>query len=135
MKRGFLLPLVLGLGLSLLLASASCSDVCPSGQTSCGDENAAAGAAGSSSAVTCPLLTARNDCVKSFCASASNPFCSCYLQKPIPKMLDLTTCTCVKDTFSPAEYCRNAEVLGLDAGSFDCAAETDGVKTACIGVF
>ena len=51
------------------------------------------------------------------------------------KALDVGTCTCVKSTFSAAEYCRDAELNGVDAASFDCAAQTDGVKTACIGVF
>ena len=132
MKRSFLLPLVFGLGLSALLSSASCSDACPAGQTSCGDANAA-GAAGSSTAVTCPLLTAFTNCLETFCASNSNPFCVCYNNEH--RDLNTSTCTCVKSTLDPAEFCRNAELNGADAASFDCAAQTDGVKTACIGVF
>ena len=130
MNRSVFVPVLLGLGLSVLLVNASCSDICGSA-AECGDENANAGAAGSGGgATTCPQLTALTDCLEAFCASAQNPFCTCYTQKK-----DLSSaCTCVPVTLDPEDYCKAAAANGYDAASFDCAAATDGVKTMCIGV-
>ncbi len=130
MTRSLVLPVLFGLGLSLLLVNASCTGLCGLG-ADCGTENASDGAAGAAgSAATCPQLEALTDCLDAFCASAQNPFCTCYNQDR-----DLSaSCKCVPVTLDPEDYCKAAIANGVDASAFNCTAATEGVKTMCLPV-
>ena len=122
--------LSLSFGLSLVLSSASCGPTCPAGQQSCGNSNPSpngdAGASGYDGA-TCGLLTALKKCMTSFCATTSNPFCTCY-----KRGYDLTTNGCVCIDFDAQEFCDQAG--GNDGSSYDCGAASSGVSTYCVPV-
>jgi len=123
-----------GIGLIFALGSASCGPTCPAGQQSCGNSNASAGSSGDagatgSTSATCDLLTAVQSCMKAYCTSATNPFCSCWRRG-----YDITTngCTCI--AFDPKKFCDQAAANGTDATTYDCAAASSGVASICVGV-
>ena len=84
------------------------------------------------------MLTALNACLSAFCKAdgAQTPFCSCYLKgydlRAAPK------CDCAAfntpETFSPANYCAQAEAVGASPSDLDCAATTSPLTSMCIGV-
>lgn len=122
----------LALGLVLTLASASCGPTCPPGQQNCGTSNpgnAAGSDDGAGNGSTCDFLTAVQSCMNSYCATATNPFCTCY-----KRGYDITTngCTCV--TFDTKKFCDQAEANGADATAYDCAAASSSVSSICVGV-
>gem|GEM_PF-1078197 len=123
----------LGLGLVLALASASCGPTCPAGQQSCGTSNpgvaGGGGDAGASSGSTCDLLTAVRSCMDAYCATATNPFCTCY-----KRGYDITTNGCKCVDFDPKKFCDQADFNGTDPTTYDCAAASSGVSSICVGV-
>ena len=134
MYKQALTALAIAFGSMLSLSSASCG-TCPAGQQSCGTANASptAGAAGSDSAATCDLLTALHKCMTAFCASASNPFCTCYKRHDDsgnPFDIDTASCNCVE--IDEQQFCQNNK--GASAESYDCAAESSRLSSVCVPV-
>jgi len=115
-------------GMALALGSASCGPTCPAGQQSCGTSNASGGSgddAGTSD--ECALLKAIRSCMKSYCATASNPFCICYNRG---YDIDSGSCKCVD-----LDTKRICDQYGSDdASSYDCAAASSGVSSICVPV-
>ena len=128
-KRLFtLLPFAFGAGLAL--SSANCGPMCPAGQQSCGNSNASvAGSSGADAgSSTCGLMTALKKCMTAFCATATNPFCTCY-----KRGYDLNGVTCKCVDFDP-ELCKRAEANGSDGSDYDCAAESSRISSYCVPV-
>ncbi len=138
-KQAFI-ALAGALGLSLAFSSASCGPTCPAGQQSCGTVypnagSSAQGGAGSSGnggngtggSGGCALLTAFKSCMKAYCASATNPFCTCY-----KRGFDLSTATCLCIDFDPEPFCGDGN--GNDASNYDCAADSSRVSSICVPV-
>jgi hypothetical protein len=122
------MALSLAIGLSVALSSASCG-TCPAGQQSCGKSNAGpsdASASGFDSA-SCGVLSALKKCMTSFCATTSNPFCTCY-----KRGFDLTTNGCVCIDFDAPKFCD--EHGNDDGSSYDCGAASSGVSSYCVPV-
>jgi hypothetical protein len=122
------------LGLALALGGASCGPTCPAGQQSCGNSDASAGSSSDAggtgyNADTCGLLTAMKKCMTAYCATASNPFCTCY-----KRGYDLTTSGCVCVDFDAKKFCDQAEAAGNDGRAYDCGAASSGVSSYCVGV-
>ncbi|HEY0463904.1 MAG TPA: hypothetical protein VGC79_06830 [Polyangiaceae bacterium] len=125
-KRAFA-ALLLSFGSSLAFSSASCGPTCPAGQQSCGNSNA--GNVDAGSPASCEVLTAMRSCMDKFCKQASNPFCTCYTRG---YTLTIDGCTCVD--FDTKKFCANAEANGLDADSYDCAADSSAISSYCVPV-
>ena len=126
------LALFITLSLGALLSSTSCGPTCPAGEQNCGTPvGSTAGAAGSDDdgTTTCAQLTALRTCMDSFCATADNPFCTCY-----KRGYDIRSDTCKCSEFNAAAFCRQAELSGVDPTKFDCPASSGAVATVCIGV-
>ena|SRR6478735_6985715 len=121
---------MLTLGLSIALSSTSCV-TCPDGQQSCGTSNAGPADAGSSGndEAKCDLLTAMQSCLDAFCKTTTNPFCTCYKRH---YFLSTATCKCVD--FDAKKFCDQAEDNGVDATTYDCAADSSAVSSYCVGV-
>lgn len=122
-------------GLALASSSASCGPTCPAGQQSCGNSNPAASAgssgdAGAAGSATCGLLTAMKTCMTAFCAGALNPFCTCYTRGVTLSIVD--DCKCI--AFDAKKFCEQAEANGDDGSTYDCAADSSGVSSYCVGV-
>jgi hypothetical protein len=117
--------------LALALSAASCGPTCPAGQQSCGNSNPSLGDAGATGydADTCGLLTAMKTCMTAFCATASNPFCTCY-----ERGFDLTTSGCRCVDFDAKKFCDQAEASGNEGRAYDCAAASSGVSSYCVPV-
>jgi len=114
---------------SLAFSSANCGPMCPAGQQSCGNSNASAGSSNDAgSAGSCGLMTALKKCMTAFCATASNPFCTCY-----KRGYDLNSATCKCVDFDP-EFCTRANENGIDGSSYDCAAESSRISSYCVPV-
>lgn len=117
-------------GLGTGLGTASCGPTCPANEPNCGTSNGSiAGAAGSSSSsdgATCDALTALRSCMDAFCASATNPFCTCYKRQH-----DLSTASCLCVAFSAKKFCDDQAASGV---TFDCSSQVGAVGTACVGV-
>jgi len=123
--------LALAFGLSVVLSSASCV-TCPDGQQSCGNSNPvreSEAGAGNEHETSCDLLKAMRQCMDDFCKTASNPFCTCYKRgfninvRDCPKCVDWNT----------KNICA-LEENGLDAASYDCAADSSAVSSYCVPV-
>jgi hypothetical protein len=121
--------------MTLALSGASCGSTCPAGQQSCGSSNAGAGTSGASAneaggtgydGDTCSMLTALKKCMTAYCASASNPFCTCYRRN-----YDLTTNGCVCIDFDAKAYCDR---YPGDGRSYDCAAHSSAISSYCVPV-
>jgi hypothetical protein len=118
--------LSLSIGLGLAFSSASCGPTCPAGQQSCGSD---AGAS-STEVVTCDLLTQFSSCMTSYCKTASNPFCTCW-----NRGFDVQTsgdCACIP--FDKQGFCDQAKANGIDATTYDCAADSSRVSSICVTV-
>jgi hypothetical protein len=122
----------LALGFGFALSTASCGPTCSGGAQSCGTTNAStAGAAGSTEdTTTCDQLSALRACMDSFCATASNPFCTCYNRGHLD--ISVNPCSCI--AFDSAKFCQQAADNGIDAASYDCSAATASVATICVAV-
>jgi hypothetical protein len=128
-----------GFGISLSLSGTSCDQMCPAGQQDCGDSESSAGSSGSAGATeagatgyhadTCGALTALKKCMTAFCATTTNPFCTCYKRN-----YDLTTNGCVCVDFDAKDYCAKAKARGDDGRNYDCAAASSGVSSYCVTV-
>ena len=73
-------------------------------------------------------MTALKKCMTAFCATASNPFCTCY-----KRGYDLNSATCKCVDFDP-EFCNRANENGIDGSSYDCAAASSGLSSYCVPV-
>jgi hypothetical protein len=114
---------------SAFLVAAGCGPTCPANEPNCGTSNGSiAGAAGTSSSGSgsCAALTALKSCMDGFCATQTNPFCTCYKRK-----LDLSTASCLCVDFDPKRFCDDQAASGI---TYDCSAATGAVATACVGV-
>lgn len=132
MFHRFTLVFALALAFAAVLSTASCGPTCPTSEPNCGTANGAnAGTAGSSEVepTTCAQLTAVRKCMDAFCASATNPFCTCYKLG-----FDIRSDTCVCSTFNAAAFCKQADQNGVVAANYDCAAASGSVATICVGV-
>ena len=131
MSKQVFTALLLAIGSSLAFSSASCGPTCPAGQQSCGTANASADDAGASAsdATTCDLLTALKTCMKAFCATTTNPFCTCF-NRGQRYDIDSSTCLCVE--IDATAYCNAHK--GEDAESYDCAAQSSAVSSVCVPV-
>jgi hypothetical protein len=116
-------------GLVFALCSASCGPTCPAGQQSCGSANAGPSDAGAtdSGSVSCSLLTAFKSCMTAYCATASNPFCTCY-----KRGFDISTNGCKCIDFDAKRFCDDAN--GADGTNYDCAAASSSVSSFCVPV-
>ena len=74
-------------------------------------------------------MTALKKCMTAFCATATNPFCTCY-----KRGYDLTTNGCKCIDFNAQKFCDDAEDNGANASTYDCAAASSGVSSYCVGV-
>ena len=140
-SRKFPIVVACSAGLGFVLGVVSCGPTCPYGQQSCGSSNPSAGAASTAGAAgaagagssdidptTCDQLDALRACMDAFCASASNPFCTCYTRK-----YDISTsCTCSK--FNATAFCQQAAANGIKASDYNCASASSAVATVCVGV-
>jgi hypothetical protein len=72
------------------------------------------------------MLTALKKCMTAYCASASNPFCTCYRRN-----YDLTTNGCVCIDFDAKAYCDR---YPGDGRSYDCAAHSSAISSYCVPV-
>ena len=114
----------------MLFSIANCGPTCPDGKQSCGSAyDNDAGSSGTDDTTTCDQLTTLRACMDAFCASTSNPFCTCYKRG---YDIDGSACTC--KAFSPTQFCKEAAANGIDAASYDCAAASSSVATICVGV-
>ena len=120
--------ILLTVGACLALSSASCGPTCPAGQQSCGSSNPGVGDAGATGgdAVTCDLLTAVRKCMKDYCATATNPFCTCFKRG---YDIDSGSCKCID--LDTKTLC-GAEANGASADRYDCAADSSRVSSICI---
>ena len=73
-------------------------------------------------------MTALKKCMTAFCATATNPFCTCY-----KRGYDLNGVTCKCVDFDP-ELCKRAEANGSDGSDYDCAAESSRISSYCVPV-
>ncbi|MEI9940260.1 MAG: hypothetical protein WDO69_23830 [Pseudomonadota bacterium] len=118
----------LSLSLGFALALSNCGPTCPPGEQNCTTSNASAGAGGDAGATTCDLLTAVQSCMSAYCATTSNPFCTCFQRK---YDIDTTSCMCIP---LDAKSICDQESRGVDAASYDCAAESSRVSSICVTV-
>src|SRR3954471_12025666 len=127
--------IAIAFGLPSALGALSCGTTCPGKEPNCGTTNGssggsiagAGGAAGASSTASCSQLTAFRSCMNAFCATATNPFCTCYTRGMLD--LDPTTCLCVP--FDAQSFCA---LQPQPAGTYNCSIPTSAVATTCIGV-
>ena len=73
------------------------------------------------------MLSALKKCMTAYCATASNPFCTCYKRN-----YDLTTNVCVCVDFDAKAYCESYE--GYDGTGYDCGANSSRVSSYCVPV-
>jgi hypothetical protein len=131
-KQAFV-ALALAFWSSLVLSGVSCGPMCPAGQQSCGNSNPSpansSDAGGSDASARCGLLSALKKCMSAYCATASNPFCTCYKRG---YSIHTGTCKCI--AFDEKKFCAEADAAGIDGSLYDCAAESSGVSSYCVPV-
>jgi len=119
-SRHLLIWVALGLALS---GAGACGPTCGT-ERNCGNTNSSS--AGRSGTPTCDQLTALRTCMDSFCATNTNPFCTCY-----KRGYDLSSVSCSCVDFDAEKFCDDQAASGV---TYDCSAAIGAVGTTCVGV-